>query len=49
MLESALGWWAAAPAAVVLVLGAGVEAMLLLRWLGRVFERTDPAGAGIAD
>lgn len=49
VLESALGWWAAAPGAVVLVLGAGVEAMLLLRWLGRVFERTDPAGAGIAD
>ena len=36
------------PAAVVLLAGAAIEAMLLLRWFGRVFERIDPAGAGIA-
>ena len=47
-LEGAMDWWAAGPAAVVLLAGAAVEAMLLLRWLGRIFERTDPAGAGIA-
>jgi hypothetical protein len=47
-LEGVMGWWAAGPAALVLLGGAALEAQLLLRWLGRVFERTDPAGAGIA-
>jgi hypothetical protein len=32
--------------AVLLAVLAG-EAMLLVRWLGGVFERTDPASAGI--
>jgi hypothetical protein len=43
-----MDWSAAGPAALVLLGGAALEAQLLLRWLGRVFERTDPAGAGIA-
>jgi ABC-2 type transport system permease protein len=43
-----LGWWAAVPAAVTLLSGIAVEAAIVLRWLGRVFESTDPAGAGIA-
>jgi ABC-2 type transport system permease protein len=47
-LENTLGWWAGVPAAVVLLGGAALEAAMLLRWLGRVFETTDPAGAGIA-
>jgi ABC-2 type transport system permease protein len=47
-LEPVMGWWSAWPAAVVLLAGAAIEAMLLLRWFGRVFERIDPAGAGIA-
>ena len=47
-LEDAIGWWAGAPAALVLLAGIAAEAMLVLRWLGAVFEGTDPAGAGIA-
>jgi hypothetical protein len=43
-----LGWWAAVPAAVVLLSGIALEAAIVLRWLGRVFEATDPPGAGIA-
>jgi hypothetical protein len=48
LLEGVLGWWSALPAAGVLLLGLAGEAVVMLRWLGRVFERTDPAGAGIA-
>jgi ABC-2 type transport system permease protein len=43
-----LGVWALVPAAAV---GAGVlwvEMRVLLRWLGGVFERTDPVEAGLA-
>jgi hypothetical protein len=47
-LRGALGWWAAIPGAVVLLAGTAAEAVLVLRWLGRVFEGTDPARAGIA-
>jgi hypothetical protein len=32
----------------VLVAGVAVEAGAILRWLGRVFESTDPSGAEIA-
>jgi ABC-2 type transport system permease protein len=42
------GWWAAVPAAVLLLSGIALEAAIVLRWLGRVFEATDPSGAGIA-
>jgi hypothetical protein len=48
VLERGIGWWAAAPAAVVLLATVVAEAVLVLRWLGSVFEGTDPAGAGIA-
>jgi hypothetical protein len=32
----------------VLLSGIALEAAIVLRWLGRVFEATDPPGAGIA-
>lgn len=47
-LKDSIGWWSGVPAAVLLLVGAALEATLLLRWLGRVFETTDPTGAGIA-
>ena len=48
LMSEAMGWWGAAPAAIALLAGIAVEAAVVLRWLGRVFERTDPAVAGIA-
>jgi hypothetical protein len=47
-LEPALGWWAALPAWLVLQAAVVAEAVVALRWLGGVFDRTDPAAAGIA-
>jgi hypothetical protein len=48
LLHGAINNWAALPA-VALVLGTiAFEAALLVEWLGRLFERTDPASAGIA-
>jgi putative ABC exporter len=47
LLRGVLQGWAVAPAA---LLGFGVvafEAALIVDWLGRIFERTDPAAAGI--
>jgi hypothetical protein len=47
LLRPVLESWAIIPA---LVLGLGIigfEAALILEWLGRIFERTDPASAGI--
>ena len=47
LLREGIGEWAALPA-IVLVLGTmAFEAALLVEWLGRIFERTDPATAGI--
>jgi hypothetical protein len=47
LLQHAIHRWAALPAT-VLVLGImAFEAALLVEWLGRLFERTDPAAAGI--
>jgi hypothetical protein len=47
LLRGAIDTWAAVPAT-VLVLGIiAFEAALLVEWLGRLFERTDPAEAGI--
>ena len=40
--------WAALPAAVVLLAGVAAEAAVMIRWLGPVFERMDPASAGFA-
>jgi hypothetical protein len=42
-LESALGWWAAAPATAAALVVAGLEARIVLVRLGRVFEATDPS------
>lgn len=38
----ALGSWAALPALLLGVIGMGIEAWLLLDWLGDLFERSDP-------
>jgi hypothetical protein len=48
LLRGILSSWAAVPAA---ILGLGIvafEAALIVEWLGGVFERTDPATAGIS-
>lgn len=48
LLRGVVNGWAAIPAA---ILGLGImafEAALLVDWLGGVFERTDPAAAGIS-
>jgi ABC-2 type transport system permease protein len=48
LLRDALQAWAVVPAS-FLVLGImGFEAALMVEWLGRLFERTDPATAGIS-
>jgi hypothetical protein len=47
LLRSAMGDWAALPGT-LLVLGImAFEVGLTVEWLGHVFERTDPATAGI--
>jgi hypothetical protein len=43
VLRPALGSWALGPAAMAALLLIAAEAMLTVRWLGVVFERTDPA------
>jgi ABC-2 type transport system permease protein len=47
LLGHPAGLWALVPGSAVLLLALAGEAMLLVRWLGGVFERTDPASAGI--
>ena len=42
LLEGSLGWWAAVPAALLLLAGIAAESTLLVRRLGRVFERMEP-------
>jgi ABC-2 type transport system permease protein len=42
LLEGILGWWAAVPAALVLLVGIAAESVVLVRRLGRVFERMEP-------
>ncbi len=46
LLEGSLGWWAAVPASLVLLVGIAAESVVLVRRLGRVFERMEPV-AGI--
>ncbi len=47
-LESSIGWLPAAALAVLPALAVAVaEARLMIGWLGRAFERTDPSTAGI--
>jgi hypothetical protein len=48
LLRDSVGWWALVPGVAVLLAGIAVEVAALLRWLGGVFESTDPAGAEIA-
>jgi hypothetical protein len=48
LLRDEVGWWAVIPGVAVLLTGLAIEAAVLLGWLGRVFEATDPAGADIA-
>ena len=48
LLRDSVGWWAIVPGVGVLLAGLAVEVAALLRWLGAVFESTDPAGAEIA-
>jgi hypothetical protein len=48
LLRSLLRDWAIIPAVAVLLLTIAFEAALALEWLGRVFEHTDPASAGIS-
>ncbi|HEX7337764.1 MAG TPA: putative ABC exporter domain-containing protein [Gemmatimonadales bacterium] len=47
LLRRGIDGWAALPAATLAFLVMAYEAALLVGWLGRVFERTDPASAGI--
>ena len=47
LLRPAMDGWAGFPAAALALLVMAYEAALLVGWLGRVFERTDPASAGI--
>jgi hypothetical protein len=48
LLRPVLGWWAAVPGTILALTALGSEAALFLKWLGRVFEKTDSVAAGIA-
>jgi hypothetical protein len=48
LLRSSLEAYAAVPGTVLALGAIAVESMWLLDWLGRIFERTDPASAGIS-
>jgi hypothetical protein len=48
LLRPPLGGWAALPATALALGMMGFEAALLVDWLGRVFERTDPTVAGLS-
>jgi hypothetical protein len=48
LLRGLLENWAAVPAAVLALGIIGFEAALIVEWLGGIFERTDPATAGIS-
>jgi hypothetical protein len=48
LLRPALDGWAALPATLLLLGTIAFEAALIVDWLGRIFERTDPATAGIS-
>jgi ABC-2 type transport system permease protein len=48
LLHGILGDWAVLPGVAVLLCAIAFEAALIIDWLGGVFERTDPAGAGIS-
>lgn len=48
LLRDPLGNWAAVPASLLALGTIGFEAALMVDWLGGLFERTDPASAGIS-
>jgi hypothetical protein len=48
LLRTGLGDWALIPAALAALGIIAFEAALMLDWLGRIFERTDPSAAGIS-
>jgi ABC-2 type transport system permease protein len=48
LLRDSLGIWALLPAGILALGTIAFEAALIVDWLGRIFERTDPATAGIA-
>jgi ABC-2 type transport system permease protein len=47
LLRPAVNNWAVLPATVLVLSTVAFQAVLIVNWLGRIFERTDPAGAGI--
>lgn len=47
LLRTTLDTWALVPGILLALAVIGFEAALLVDWLGRIFERTDPASAGI--
>jgi ABC-2 type transport system permease protein len=48
LLQATLDVWAALPATILALGVMAFEAVLIVEWLGRIFERTDPATAGIS-
>jgi hypothetical protein len=48
LLRPALGGWSAIPAAALALGAMAFEAALMVDWLGRIFERTDPTAAGLS-
>jgi hypothetical protein len=48
LLRPAMGDWAAVPGLLLAVALVGLEMVPIARWLGRVFERTDPSAVGAA-
>jgi ABC-2 type transport system permease protein len=47
LLGPVIGPWAMLPTAVLALVTVAYEAAVVIGWLGRLFERTDPATAGI--
>lgn len=48
LLRAGLEDWAIVPAAILMLGVMAFEAALIVEWLGQIFERTDPASAGIS-
>jgi hypothetical protein len=47
LLRPAIDGWAVFPATLIALGIMAYEAALMVGWLGRLFERTDPASAGV--
>ena len=48
LLREMIGLWASLPATALFLGAVAFEAALIVQWLGNLFERTDPASAGIS-